>query len=165
MNSFSLYFILHTMFVQVHYTTLPYQNPKYFQDLSLCLFCEGDCNLSLPHQSADLFSHGISASLYSHLPHIGTTLGCSFKHAFLGQIGAPSLSVPFYLFFTPNSVAFSWPHISLPQRVVLSSVFSICNVLGRLLRLPYICINDSVNANKNECKMTRGIHTVSFHCR
>lgn len=102
MNSFSLYFILHTMFVQVHYTALPYQN----QDLSLYLFCEGDCNLPLPHQSADLFSHGTSASLYSHLPHIGTTLGCSFKHAFLGQIGAPSLSVPFLSLFPPQFSCF-----------------------------------------------------------
>lgn len=101
MNSFSLHFILHTMFVQVHYTALPYQNPKYFQDLFLCLFCEGDCNLPLPHQSADLFSHNTSASLYSHLPHIGTALGYSFKHAFLGQIGPLLCLSPFYLFFSP----------------------------------------------------------------
>lgn len=80
----SLYLIVRSMFVHVYCTALPYQNPKSFHDLFQCLFCEGDCNLPLPLQSADLFHMALvpACSLISHTlaPHPDLLLNMLFLH-------------------------------------------------------------------------------------
>ncbi len=56
-----------------------------FHDLFQCLFCEGDCNLPLPLQSADLFHMALvpaCCSLISHTlaPHLALLLNMLFLH-------------------------------------------------------------------------------------
>lgn len=100
--SSSLLVIMQTMFVQVYCTALPYQNPKSFHDLFQCLFCEGDCNLPLPHQSADLFHMALVPACrfipHTLAPHPALLLNMLFLHKMVPLLISLSLSLSIQLF-------------------------------------------------------------------
>lgn len=126
MNSFSLYFILQTMFVQVYYTPPTIIQIQNIFKISFCVCFVRVTVISLSHINL-LISFQMAlvpaCRLISHTlaPHLALLLNMFFLDKLV-----PLLCVcPLFISFFSNSVAFSWPHISLPQRVALRSVYSI----------------------------------------
>jgi len=105
------------MFVQVYYTPPTIIQIQNIFKISFCLFVTV---ISLSHITM-LISFQMAlvpaCRLISHTlaPHLALLLNMFFLDKLVPLLCVCPL---FHLFFS-NSVAFAWPHISLPQRVAL----------------------------------------------